>query len=416
MEPLTFSSILIYLSIYLGLIATTFYIISYFEGRHKERKSFTFEELPKVTIIIPAYNEEKSIKRTIETALSSEYPKGRLEIIVVDDGSKDKTLEIARKMQSNIVRVYTKINGGKASALNLGISKAKGEFIVTMDADTFIEKDSLAKLIMPFKEKDVASVTPSIFLHNPNNFWRLIQQLEYLTGIFLRKTFAIMNSVHITPGAFSAYRKSFFDKYGGYDVGNITEDLEMALRIQSKGYRIENSPDAIATTLGPGTFMSLMVQRRRWYAGLLKNMRNYIHLLNPKYGDMGIVVMPIAWISIFFSVYMLIRSFYQIASETINQFYVLNSVNFDVFSSMQINLNLISQTIFTLLAKPYVWFLILFVFVSGCYLFFSWKQTRNRRGIFLGYPLFVFFFALLFGFWWLVSILYILFNKKVNWR
>jgi cellulose synthase/poly-beta-1,6-N-acetylglucosamine synthase-like glycosyltransferase len=225
-----------------------------------------------------------------------------------------------------------------------------------------------------------------------------------------------MRSVHITPGAFSAYRKSFFDKYGGYDVGNITEDLEMSLRIQSKGYQIENAPDAVATTLGPGTFMSLLVQRRRWYTGLLRNMKTYIHLLSPKYGDMGLLIMPVAWISIFFSVYMLLRSFSQIASQTIHQFYLWNSVNFDMFSTMQINLYLINQTLFTLLTKPYVWFLMLFIIITGCYLFFAWKQTKNTRGIFVGYPIFVIFFALLFGFWWLVSIIYTLFNRKVKWR
>lgn len=419
MEPLTFSTILIYVSIYIGLISTTFYIISYFEGKDRVRKKFSFEELPKVTVIIPAYNEEESIKRTIETALNSEYPKGRLEIIVVDDGSKDKTFEIAKKMQSSMVKVYTKKNGGKASALNLGISKASGEIIVTMDADTFINRDSLAKLVMPFKEGDVVSVTPSIYLHNPNNFWRKIQQLEYLTGIFLRKTFAIMNSVHITPGAFSAYRKSFFDKYGGYigmESGNLTEDLEMALRIQSKGFIIENAPDAVATTIGPGNFKALLIQRRRWYSGLIKNMQNYRYLLSPKYGDMGLAVMPVAWLSIFFTVYVLIRSIYQVIFQTAHQFYLWNSLNFDFISMIKTNSSIINHAIFTVLSKPYTWFLILFMVVSCCYLFFAWKKTGAKKGIFAGYPLFVIFFALLFGFWWIVSIIYTLFNRRIDWR
>jgi len=114
---MSFVIILIYVSIYLGLIATTFYIIGYNVDRHRKKPLYSDSELPKVSIIIPAYNEEKSIGRTIESILASDYPKNKFEVIVVDDGSKDNTLKIAKKYQSNLVKVYTKTNGGLRTLL-----------------------------------------------------------------------------------------------------------------------------------------------------------------------------------------------------------------------------------------------------------------------------------------------------------
>ena len=122
--------VLIYISVYIGLVATTFYIISYNKDKVKKKQLFTDDELLSVTVVIPAFNEERSIGQTIESIAASDYPKGKLEIIVVDDGSKDKTLEIAKKYRSKIIKVYTKPNGGKGTALNYAIKKAKGEIIL----------------------------------------------------------------------------------------------------------------------------------------------------------------------------------------------------------------------------------------------------------------------------------------------
>src|SRR3989344_3245154 len=261
--------ILVYTLSYIGLLATSFYIINlltYYKTKKKPSPSIK----KTVTIIIPAYNEEKSIASTINSAVSLNYSKENLEIIVIDDGSKDKTYEIAREFISDKnqkVRVFTKPNGGKGSALNLGIKKAGGEIIITMDADTIVHPNSLKKMIGYFTEDDVMSVAPAMGVFEPKNIWRRIQQIEYYMGVFLRKSFASMNAIHITTGAFSAYRKIFFEKHGGFDEKNITEDLEVALRIQSHGYILENAEEAAVYTIGPGTFRSLMVQRRRWYTG-----------------------------------------------------------------------------------------------------------------------------------------------------
>ena len=228
-----FYNVLVYILAYIGFVASSFYVINlfaYYKRRQSERESIE----KKVTILIPAYNEEKSIEKTIKSALSLNYPKDKLEVIIIDDGSKDKTYELAKRFASNqnlVVKVLTKKNGGKGTALNLGIKNASGEIIVSMDADSFVSPDALKKMVYYFKNEKVMAVTPSMGVYKPSGFLQRIQQIEYYMGVFLRKSFATMNAIHITPGAFSAYRKSFFEKYGGYDEKNITEDLEIALRI-----------------------------------------------------------------------------------------------------------------------------------------------------------------------------------------
>ncbi|MFC1666162.1 glycosyltransferase, partial [Nanoarchaeota archaeon] len=271
---------IIYFSIYVGLIATTFYILSYLDYKKKERKFFSEDKFPFVSVLIPAYNEEKTIARTIESILKTDYPRDRFEIIVINNNSKDKTFEISKKYENSILKVYTEKKQGKACALNFGLSKAKGEIIFTMDADTQVNPDSVKKMIQPFTNPRVMGVTPAMLVYSHKNIWERIQQMEYFMGVFLRKAFATLNAVYITPGAFSCYRKGFFEKHGGYDEDNITEDIEISLRMQYKGYFIDNCPDAVAYTVVPKTFKSLFIQRRRWYFGYLKNILKYRGLLN----------------------------------------------------------------------------------------------------------------------------------------
>src|SRR3972149_9930698 len=152
----------------------------------------------------------------------------------------------------------------------------------------------------------MSCVSPAIIIDKPKSILQRVQYIEYLLSLFLRKAFASLKSIYITPGAFSAYRKSFFGKHGGFDEGNVTEDLEMALRIQYKGYNTENCPEGPAYTIAPRKFGELMVQRRRWYFGLLINLRNYRKIMGKKYGDLGTFVIPIAIVSIFFSVFVVL--------------------------------------------------------------------------------------------------------------
>jgi len=411
-----FIEFVIYASIYLGLFATSFYILSFWSGQKKEKQLFKESELPKVSILIPVYNEEKSIERTLKSILSSNYPKGKFEVIVIDDGSTDESLKIAKKFKSDIVKVYSKKNGGKGSALNFGIKKSKGEIIFSMDADTFVEPCTVKNMIRFFKNKDVMSSTPAMVIHEPKGLLQRVQYVEYLIGLFLRKTFSYLNAIHITPGAFSAYRKTFFDKYGGYDEGNITEDLEMSLRIQSKGYIIENSNEAPAYTIAPNTFFGLLKQRRRWYGGLMKNTWRYRDIFGIKHGDLGLFVFPIALISIAFCVFITAYLFFKTLFKVKNELMFLNSINFDFSNLFDLNFYFIERVVFLFVTNPVVIFLFFFMIVIGFYLHYASKKLGNVTGVVLGFALFFIFFALFFGFWWIVSIFYVLFNRKISWK
>lgn len=408
--------IIIYFSIYIGLVATSFYVISYISSKKEKKLLFSDEELPRVSILIPIYNEEKSIKKTLNSVLASDYPKNKFEVIVIDDGSTDKGLEIAKKFKSKVRIFSKKKNEGKGSALNFGIKKSKGEIIFTMDADTFVDIQSLKNMVRYFKNKRIMSVCPAMVTEKPENLLQRIQYIEYVLGLFLRKAFATINAVHITPGAFSAYRKSFFDKYGGYEENNITEDLEMALRIQYYGYVIENSPESPAYTIAPDKFYDLMKQRRRWYVGLTRNVWKYKKILSPKYGDLGIFVLPVAWISIFLCITVTLYFVFSAISSIRDELILLSNINYDFGNLFNVNFYFLERMTFLLLTNPIIIFIGVFIIIVGFYLFYASRKLGKVYGLAINLPIYFLFFSILFGFWWIVSFFYLLSNKKVSWE
>jgi len=224
-----------------------------------------------------------------------------------------------------------------------------------------------------------------------------------------------LNSIYIAPGAFSSYRKSFFDKYGGYDEKDITEDLEVSLRIQFNGFYTENCPDAPAYTIAPEKFGPLLLQRRRWYFGLIKNTIRYRKMFGKKYGDLGLFVMPIAWISILFSIIMISYVAVKIISDIKNELLFFSGINFDFMNSMRINAYVIERTVFLIMTNPIFLSMIFFLCVIGFYLHYASKKIGRISGLVFNLTLFFFLFAGLFGFWWIVSIFYSIFKKNVNW-
>ena len=399
------------------MFATSFYLVSLFVFYRNPVKLSS--ELKTVSIIIPAYNEEKSIGKTISSALSLDYPKEKLEILVVNDGSKDETYSLAKKYESSkfpIVKVFTKENGGKGSALNLGINNSNNEIIISMDADTFVQKNALKEMISHFYNEKVMAVTPSMGVYKPKTFLQKVQGIEYYMGVFLRKSFATVNAIHVTPGAFSAYSRIFFDKYGGYDEGNITEDLEIALRIQSKGYIIENSPEAVIYTMAPKGFKELMVQRRRWYTGLITNLMKYKELFGFKKGSLGLVVLPTAIttiaLSLFLVSYLSINTLINLKRDLV----ALSSVNFKFRNPLEIDKYIFENFFYDIFSQPVFLISFLFLILVGFYLYFSKRQMKYSESLKISFLFFIFSYSFLFAFWWIVSIVYVLLGKEVVWR
>jgi peptidoglycan-N-acetylglucosamine deacetylase len=253
---------------------------------------------PFVSVIVPAYNEEKVIARTIDCLLASTYPK--IEIIVVDDGSSDRTGAVVAERFHNepLVRLFQIPNRGKADALNYGLRYAKGEVIVGLDADTFFERETIGRLARRFADPQVGAVAGNVKVGNRNNLITRWQALEYITSQNLdRRAFAGLNCITIVPGAVGACRRSLLDRCGGWLSDTLAEDQELTINIRRLGYRIAYEGEAIAWTEAPETVRDLVKQRFRWSFGTLQCMwKHRDALFRPKYGALGFIAMPNVWI------------------------------------------------------------------------------------------------------------------------
>lgn len=292
----------------------------------------------KVSIIIPAYNEEEDIKSSINSCLNLNYPKDCYEIIVVNDGSTDKTEQICKEYEKRgLIRYFYKLRGGKGSALNCGIKKSNYEFVCTLDADSMFTKDALNKLISFFDNEKVAAVTPAMKVFKPQNLLQRFQEIEYIVAIFLAKLFSFFNSIYITPGPGSIYRKKALLEVDCYNENCITEDMEVAFKLQKEKYKIKNSLDACVYTKAPSTFLGLLKQRIRWNSGFLETLFMHHDLLKQKrsltrfiipYNIYFIVASFIfAYITLFKPLYSLLKEFVKYNAIGFDIKFVLPTIN-----------------------------------------------------------------------------------------
>src|SRR4051812_10299937 len=223
---------------------------------------------PRVALLTPAYNEEKVIERTIRAVLRSSYR--HLRVIVIDDGSKDKTLEVARtcfprEQASGRLLVLTTTNSGKAEALNFGLRHLENEEIfIGIDADTVIARDAISLLVPHFLNLKVAAVAGNAKVGNRMNLWTRWQALEYITSQnFERRALDVLGAVSVVPGAIGAWRTSAVCAAGGYHADTVAEDADLTIALLQRGYRVEYEDMALAYTEAPANAKGLMRQRFR---------------------------------------------------------------------------------------------------------------------------------------------------------
>jgi len=263
---------IIYLLFAVLVIYFTFIFIILFSKNKKEFfEVLKVRHFPSVSVLIPAHNEESCIKSVIDNLKKLNYPKNKLEIIVIDDGSIDRTAEIAK---SAGVRVISKKQGGKGSALNAGLRLARGEIVACIDADSYPRKNSIVESVPYFDDKDVAAVTTRIFPKNQKRILERFQSVEYAMIAWSRKLFEYVEGVYVTPGPLSFYRKAVVKSLGGFDEKNMTEDIEIAWRILDNGYKIKMSP-AEAYTNVPWKLKKWWRQRLRWNIGGMQTFFKY---------------------------------------------------------------------------------------------------------------------------------------------
>lgn len=266
----------------------------------EEKPLKKLKEFPKITLAIPAFNEEKTIAKTINSIIAADYPSDKKEIIIINDGSKDNTAktveELIEKNSEHKIILINKENGGKAAAVNTALEKATGEYFAVVDADSRISPNGIKLLLPYFYDDTVGAVISRVKVETPNKILEKIQFFEYVMSSMIRKLMALLGTLHITPGVLSTYKTEVLRKAGGFtkDRNNLTEDMEIALRLISKGYKIEMQPESITYTFVPKGINALWKQRIRWARGYIYNMWNYRKMmLSTKHGIFGIFQMPV---------------------------------------------------------------------------------------------------------------------------
>lgn len=248
----------------------------------------------KVSIIVPAFNEEVNAINTVKSLLLQDYKD--FEIIFVDDGSTDSTFSKINTAFSGVknVKVYTKSNGGKASALNFGIGKAIGDYVVCIDADTHLMPDAIRQMMKYFVDKKVVAVAGYVKVGNDKNMITKWQDIEYITAQnFDRFAFDHINCITVVPGAIGAFNREAVLAVGGFTTDTLAEDCDLTIRLLKNGGVIRNCSEAVAVTEAPETLRQFMKQRFRWTYGIMQSFwKNKEACFNPSYGSLGMVALP----------------------------------------------------------------------------------------------------------------------------
>ncbi|HET9595473.1 MAG TPA: glycosyltransferase [Anaeromyxobacteraceae bacterium] len=247
-----------------------------------------------VSAVVPAYNEEAVIARTVDSLLAQEPP--LLEVICVDDGSADRTLAVLHERYDGDrrVRILAKPNGGKSSALNLGFARARGEVVVALDSDTLFTPPTVRALCQPFADPRVAAVAGNAKVGNRVNRLTRWQALEYVTAQNLeRRAWDLLGAVPVVPGAVGAWRRQPVLDAGGFHEDTLAEDTDLTLRLVAAGRRVAYADEALAYTEAPERARALLKQRFRWTFGVLQACwKHKARLLRRGGGALGWAILP----------------------------------------------------------------------------------------------------------------------------
>ncbi len=405
-----------YVLLFASLYFEVFLLVSFLERRfRKQPASVTHSprddsKLPTVAIVVPCYNEEKTLGATMQSLLALEYPKEKLEILVVDDGSTDGTRAVLAPYASHAsVRIFHKENGGKHTAMNYGLQNTSAELIGCLDADSVVAPDALLKIAPIFANERIAAVTPGIHVREPQTTLQHMQHVEYRLSIFNRFMMAALGSVFITPGPFSFFRAHVIRELGGWRYAHSTEDMEMALRIQNAGHLIANAPKAIVHTATPRTLAHLFRQRVRWTYGWLRNAIDYWHIIgNYRFGNLGIIILPFAIMTIFTGIYFFARVAYFLG---IAAFHKYEQIYYGGFQAQSVSFDLFYVNTSALLILVWVSIALILTLITIGSFIGTGKRTPPAST-----PLFLLFYSFLAPLWLSVAVVRAIFNTGVRWR
>ncbi|MBT4651134.1 glycosyltransferase [Candidatus Woesearchaeota archaeon] len=431
-----FAEIILWTAYIISLYFSIFLLLIFLDKRsffnQEESRSTEPKHFPFVSVIIPAYNEQDTILKTIQSVLNLHYPKENLEIIVVNDGSTDRTKEVVDEFiqilhqknneENNTPTNITFIshqNVGKATSMNKALKLAKGEFFACLDADSEVHHLTLKKMVSYYQEQNnprLAIITPAMKVKDPKKILQRIQWIEYLLMILVSRLSAQIDSVYVAPGPFSLYKTSIIKKLGGFDPTNLTEDQEIAYRVQKESYLIKQCFDGYVYTNSPGTLKAFYKQRRRWYQGSISCLHQYRSMvLDRKYGDFGIMQMTknvfgfvLAFTGFFFAFYYLILP----VIKKMKNAYILN---FDFLVYLK-NLSLSNFNILNFEFKKI--FIFIFLISITFTFFYLAHKNANEKIRKHGYIHFIPYFAVYYlikGTILILSLIQFSIGKKTKW-
>jgi cellulose synthase/poly-beta-1,6-N-acetylglucosamine synthase-like glycosyltransferase len=407
-------NVLMYPFLFLSLYFQVFLVLSFVEKRRKIKKEEYREPtiFPSVTIAVPCWNEEKTLGATLDSLLSLDYPKDKVKIVIVDDGSKDGTGEIANKYAEKYeksISVLTKENGGKHTAMNLALKECETELFGCLDADSFVEPNTLKEIVSYFEaDQKVMAVTPCIHIKNPKTLVQRMQAVEYLLGVFVRKVYGELDAIQVTPGPFSIFKKEVFDIIGPYKKAHNTEDFEITLRMHLHHLKIANAHKATVYTYGPETARGFIRQHVRWVRGFIENTLDYRHMFfKSKYGNFGIITLPVAFIFVFYEVYVFTYLLYRFIIDVYKKYEKISTVgftwsapNFDLFYMSGTTLSFVGMVMITL-----------FIFV----IIVARELTSDKQDFYKNFPIFFFLFPIFAGIYATRSVFDTIFKRRNDW-
>ncbi|MES2315556.1 MAG: glycosyltransferase family 2 protein [Patescibacteria group bacterium] len=412
------SETVFYLFVFLSIYVQVFFFVTFLENRKKiviRDKAIKLDNYPGVTLIVPSLNEETTVFKTIQSLLSLNYPKDKLKIFLIDDGSTDGTWSVFKKFENYpYIKIFKREkNAGKHMALNLGLENTETEFVGCLDADSLVDSEALVR-IMSYFERDstVMAVAPAVVVNNPRGFIQNAQKIEYHTGIYFKKMLGFLGAINVTPGPFTIFKKKVFDDLGPYRYAHNTEDMEIAYRMQKNHYKIDHCNDAYVYTNTPYTVRKLFTQRLRWIYGFINNTIDYRGVLfNKKYGNFSTFTLPMGVVTILSVGYVFMKFFYGIGQFIFNKIVEVQAVGLPAWSNSLDPFFI--NTRLSVFITVIIYSLLLFSIIIGSVMT---RGTKERRG----FPYEIAFYLVIFGFlapFWIMKAVYnTIISKAPAWR
>lgn len=405
-----FIFIAIYSQVFLGMI-----LLEEWENIFTENAEEDPESWPEVVIAVPCWNESKTVGKTLESLLALDYPKDKLKIWAVDDGSTDNTWEILQEYQGHPqIEVRTKENGGKHTVLNYVIANSKSEIFGCLDADSYVRPETLKNMVKAFlRDPEAMAVTPLMVVRDPENILQYMQTVEYNMGLIIKRILSSVGGIHVTPGPFSLFRKVVFEKIGVYKKAHHTEDMEFAFRMQKNHLKIISATDAYVTTTTPNTIKKLYKQRLRWNQGFLQNSLDYKDMiLRPSYGAAAMFTIPLGWIGMVMTLYIAGFGIYHLILNIHSRIVAWQAGGFTWHwpqISQYMDQLFLGSNLISILAVP--------IFISGItFIIMGHRMSLHgsRNWVYIIY--FLFLWSFLAPFWMARSLYNTLTKRSISWR